>query len=329
MTLSTMQSLVSRYDTSQHSVSFCCSAMTHTFLEGGGDFLDKIGTKTAVVCHDAGAANIIQAWISSADGHDWQPFMAGPASKSWKSLQSKIINRSSIEAALDEATVLLSGTGWETDIEHQARKIARNKGIYNIAVLDHWVNYPDRFVFEGKAVLPDEIFVTDKYAMREAEKCFPGLPVSLYENFYLRDQLSSLRQVETMADDVLYLLEPIRADWPQRAPGEFEALEYFVEHRGVLKIPAETTLRLRPHPSEPQGKYDDWISRHLHLNIEIDTGPLASALSRARWVVGCETYAMIVALAAGKIVISTLPPWASPCRLPHEGIIRLNRMTQI
>jgi len=40
-------------------------------------------------------------------------------------------------------------------------------------------------------------------------------------------------------------------------------------------------------------------------------------------VVGCESFALVVALAAGRRVCSTLPPWAPPCRLPQPGIVRL------
>jgi hypothetical protein len=40
--------------------------------------------------------------------------------------------------------------------------------------------------------------------------------------------------------------------------------------------------------------------------------------------VGCESMALVVALAAGREVFSSLPPWAPPCRLPHAGVRRLH-----
>ena len=58
----------------------------------------------------------------------------------------------------------------------------------------------------------------------------------------------------------------------------------------------------------------------------IDKGSLSDALSRAKWVAGCQTYAMTLALKAGRIVFGTLPPWAPVCVLPHEGIIHLKDM---
>lgn len=292
--------------------------------------LDVLGSTTAVVCHDAGAANIIQAWMAAWSEHDWRPFMAGPAAQSWINLRPSVANFPSLESALDGADVLLSGTGWASDLEHRARKLAGASGIRNIAVLDHWVNYSARFIRHGETVLPDEIVVTDEYARREAERCFPCLPVSVYDNLYLVEQLRELSEQGSDTNEVLYLLEPIRADWPRHGAGEFEALDFFVAHRERLGIPMDAPLRLRPHPSDPPGKYAEWLDSHSDMDVRLDDSPsLARALARARWVAGCETNAMTIALAAGRTVISSLPPWAPPCRLPHEGIIHLNRMASI
>ena len=291
--------------------------------------IPDLPTPTAVVCHDAGAANIIQAWIAARPMHDWRPVMAGPAAKSWFDPHLTIPVFPSLESALDGAAVLLSGTGWSSDVEHRARKLARARGIRNIAVLDHWVNYRERFLRNGEMVLPDEIFVTDEYALLEARLHFPDINVCVHENLYFAAQLSELRQLETNADEVLYLLEPIRADWPKRIAGEFEALEYFLEHWGQLNIPGDASLRLRPHPSDPPGKYSEWLrarSASYPRMVMDDSQNLAKAMARARWVAGCETNAMVVALASGRTVISSLPPWAPPCRLPHKNIIRLSQL---
>ena len=298
--------------------------MNHVATNSGGSLLDILGSTTAVVCHDAGAANIIQAWVAAWPNHAWRPFMAGPAAETWKSRQLPIAILPSLESALDGAEVLLSGTGWATELEHSARKIASAKRVRNIAVLDHWVNYTSRFVRGIETMLPDEIVVTDVYAQCEAERCFPELAVSVYENFYVTEQINELSRLGGAMSEILYLLEPIRADWPRHSTGEFEALDFFVAHRQRLGIPIDTPLRLRPHPSDPPGKYAGWISEHGCLNVVLDDSPsLAIALAQARWVVGCETAAMVIALAAGRTVISSLPPWAPPCRLPHDGIIHL------
>lgn len=287
-----------------------------------------LGSTTAVICHDAGSANIIQAWITAMPEHDWRPFMGGPAATSWDQLGLGAELNPTIDSALAEADCLLSGTGWESDLEHIGRLAARQLGIRNIAVLDHWVNYPDRFRRQGDLILPDEIFVTDNYAKHEAASCFPNLPVRVYENLYLKNQLRRIDKVNRETEDVLYLLEPIRAGWPRRIAGEIEALEFFIERWKKLGIPKQALMRLRPHPSDPEGKYDEWLESHSDMNVQLDDSTtLAESLNRSRWVAGCETFALTIALAAGRTVISTLPPWAPACRIPQEGIIHLCKLS--
>ncbi len=232
-----------------------------------------------------------------------------------------------LETALEGVDVLLSGTGWGSDLEHFARKLARQARIRSFAVLDHWVNYPDRFTRNGEVILPDEIFVTDEYSRHEAESCFRGTPVRIYNNLYLAEQLRQIPPLDDTANEVLYLLEPIRANWSRNGVGEFEALDFFMTHWARLGIPEDTLMRLRPHPSDPYGKYCKWIAAHASINVKLDENlNLALAIARARWVAGCETNALTIALAAGRTVISTLPPWAPACRLPHEGLVHLGRM---
>jgi hypothetical protein len=85
---------------------------------------------------------------------------------------------------------------------------------------------------------------------------------------------------------------------------------------------------LRPHPSDPPGKYDLWLANQKnHYNVVLAPNePLANAVSWADWIVGCESFVLIVGLAAGKRVVSTLPPWGNQCRLPHKHLIHLSHL---
>jgi hypothetical protein len=95
-----------------------------------------------------------------------------------------------------------------------------------------------------------------------------------------------------------------------------------MQHRVWLGISPTTPLRLRPHPSDPAGKYDHWLAHHPGVVLDRHAS-LAQAMNSARWVVGCESYALVVALAAGREVWSSLPPWAPACRLPQAGVRKL------
>ena len=97
-----------------------------------------------------------------------------------------------------------------------------------------------------------------------------------------------------------------------------------MRHRAKLGLGTEVPVRLRPHPSDPPGKYNAWLASAQGQGAVLDThASLAEALRPARWVVGAESMALVVALASGRQVASSLPPWAPACRLPHGGVVKL------
>ena len=300
----------------------------HAFATSDLNTLSELPAPLAVVCHDAGAANILFAWIAAAGISDTcLPVMLGPAARLWAERFPNGPDVMQLEAAMAEASFLLSGTGWASDLEHQARSLARRTGMASAAVIDHWVNYAERFSFEGETVLPDQILVADEYALAEARRAVPGLPVRVLPNLYLAEQIAGIAPLPEQGGDVLYLLEPARNDGGRGQPGEFQALDFFFSRYNKLGISPETRIRLRPHPSDPPGKYDDWIARHSDLRLSLDTSQsLSAAIGPARWVLGCESFALVIALEASRSAICTLPPWAPHCRLPHSGLIHLKEL---
>jgi hypothetical protein len=301
----------------------------------------RTNSPLAIVAHDAGAANHIFAWF----GHEQARFcLAGPAYRLWHDCAHRakqvvpelLLDQNSPElarpelcltAAMRGAATLVTGTGWGSSLEHSARKLARDHCIRSIAVVDHWTNYSERFVRDGEQVLPDEIWVTDPYAADIARREFPSVRITQQPNTYLSGLVTDIKSLEHPSrakgnDRVLYVLEPIRKAWGDLTePGEFLALNYFMAHLDGTPITRFAEIRLRPHPSDPPGKYNDWIKRHGSNGVSLDQSEtLAQAIAWSNIVVGCQTYAMVIALACGKRVFSTIPPWAPACTLPHERI---------
>ncbi len=288
----------------------------------------NLDAPVAVVAHDAGAANHILAWLRCGEPGDWLPCLAGPALKLWQQ-SFEVVVQSDLTETISQCHTLLSGTGWASDLEHDARRIARQFGVKSIAVVDHWTNYRERFVRNGEEILPDEIWVSDGHAKRMAGTLFPQILVVQQPNLYQTTLVQEIGPiVPDRADRLLYVLEPVR-DWTRSSQaGEFAALDYFMTRLPALKISLGTTIRLRPHPSDPPGKYDQWILRQRHPHIAVDDSPtLGAALAWSTVVVGCQTYAMVIAAAAGRKVFSSLPPCAPACVLPQPEIIRLSELT--
>jgi hypothetical protein len=300
--------------------------------------IKKLARPLTVVAHDAGAANHIFAWLGD---ELCNLCLAGPARSLWQTRLQKSrrgfvqspLPESALAVALASAATIITGTGWQSSLEHDARKLASEQGIYSIAVIDHWTNYQQRFIRDGEEILPDEIWVSDAHAKQLATSSFPNIPVVQLPNLYLENLVQEVRRLKANSSNsncehLLLVLEPIRQAWgPLAKPGEFFALDYFVENLHLISESKALKIRLRPHPSDPLGKYDAWMKSNAHLPLTLDTGTLTESLAWASTVVGCQTYAMVIGLAMGYTVFSSIPPWAPPCVLPHPEIIRLSTLS--
>ena len=319
------------------------------------DYLDNCSS-IAVCAYDAGSAALIREWLHPY-ASKVRLCVAGPATRAFSGwLRSGVVEPSTLSECLSGVDCVVSGSGWASDLEHQARLTAQNHGIPSFAVVDHWVNYRERFQRLGHEVLPDLLLVGDVDAARLARTAFPEVPVLQLPNTWLE---AVCRDVNAMranpghkapprprqpARRLLYLLEPIRVPWPIHgglAPsdglevGEFQALRYWLEQlpgliaRGWVGPPSELEgLALRMHPSEPGGKYDGLIAEvSTTWPIELDrSSGLGEALAWADAAFGCETQALVAAMACGLPAFSTMPPWAPPCRLPQVSLHHLSRL---
>jgi len=142
------------------------------------------------------------------------------------------------------------------------------------------------------------------------------------------------------AHRLLYLLEPIRVPWSKgpggvSEAGEIQGLRYWlqqlprlIEQGWVAPRHELEGLTLRPHPSEPVGKYDTLIAEAAtSWSIQLDRAPaLTEALAWADAAFGCETQALVAAMACHLPAFSTVPPWAPPCSLPQATLHHLSRL---
>ena len=294
------------------------------------DISDK---KISIVGNDAGAFAQIFAWIKSGmlKIEQCKFCLEGPAAKSFQ-VQYSDIELLPLENVLIDAEILISGTSWISSLEHNARLFAKKRGITSIAVIDHWINYRERFIRKNTEVMPDQIWVSDKFAYLEAKRCFPNIEIIQKKNDYLKSQvdevLSSKLDRQKGITNILYVSAPILDAWAgNKTLGEIQALDFFLNSIPLLKLGDNLSIVLKPHPSEPEDKYDHWVNSLSLSNLKIERKKsLANLIAWSDVVVGCETYAMVVALHAKKRVISSLPKYAHNCRLPFDEIERLNQM---
>jgi hypothetical protein len=220
---------------------------------------------------------------------------------------------------------VVTGTGWASSLEHDARREGRSHGLHVAAVIDHWVNYAERFERDGETVWPDEVWVADPWAAEITRQVLPPLPVRQFENLYLQAQVAKVAPLPCDGT-LLYLLEPVRNDWGCGTAGEFQELDYLLTYRDALTPGPVRRIVLRPHPSDPVGKYARYIDAHPDITLD-SSADMAAALSQADLVAGVESFGLTLALAASRTVYSSLPPWAPALRLPQAGIRQIRRLS--
>lgn len=281
-----------------------------------------------LVCHDAGAANILIAAFQRNSVEPVLALMEGPAEKLWKSAFPDIRCDVPLNEIVLNTTCLYTGSGWASSLELDAIAGARERGLFCTAVVDHWVNYDERFRRDGHRVWPDRFMVTDSDAFNLACRIFPPEKVLQSKNFYLENQIKKIAAMDKPKfQQLLFICEPMRNNWGRDVEGEFQVLEYFFRTLEQLKIPESVKIMLRLHPSEPEGKYDSAIAR-TQLATEVSEHlDIADDIAQSSIVVGCNSYGLIVGLAVGKLTYNAIPPWAPTSVLPHVGIKPLSELS--
>lgn len=291
----------------------------------------------AVVCHDAGGAQLVASYIARS-GQNCKFVLEGPAKKIFKERLGEVENIS-LEEALSQCDEFFCGTSWQSDLEWRAIGHAKALKKPVCVILDHWVNYAERFVRNGIQNLPDKIWVCDRPAEKIATRYFPSIPIEVICNPYfqdLRDELAGLKKQSKQRShdklNVLFVCEPLseHAEKEFNDPlhwgyTEFDALRYFYNNMSVLEKEIGQ-VKIRPHPAEKTGKYNGIINEFSDVFVLGGERTLLEELSEADIVVGCETMAMVVGLEVGLRVISAIPTSGTPCALPHPEIEKLTEL---
>ncbi len=283
----------------------------------------------AIVAHDSGAANLILGFIKNNTKNNYYFYLKGPAKKIFEESYKSFKNRS-IKFLLDNCDVLISGTGWQSDFEHLARCKFKKRNKKIISVIDHWVNYKERFENEDQnEFLSDEIWVFDKTALKIAKKTFPDILIIEQKNFYVHDIVEKINQLGNHGkyNSILYVLEPIRDGFKQKDGDEFKCIDYFFKKISKFNINYKEII-FRPHPSENDNKYDSFLSLYENdFKIKIDKkSSLEKLISKSSVVVGYGSMAMYIADKAGKKIISSRMPYHPPLNMPIQNLHDLKKL---
>jgi hypothetical protein len=302
--------------------------------------------KTLIVCHDAGASEVVASWARRQNLANFDFLLQGPSQKVFERRLGQNFNKvteSEVSKRQSNYQRMVTGTSWSSDLEKKWLVWAKEHHIHSETFLDHWVNYKERFEWQGFMILPDVLYVYDEMAKERAEKELGHCNVQIIPNPHWEDCMNEIKILEQgLVSDtarlhknpqlrVLYVTQPIEAvakklTGSKRGYGytEFEALDKFVDWIQKTQTPVDE-IKLRLHPSEAQCKYNEWIDLNRD-KVPLSLSHSENLLVDIAWadvVVGCDTMAMVIAHHAHRRVLSTIPSGGRPLEIPIQEIERL------
>ena len=253
--------------------------------------------RVGVVVHDAGGAEQI-SWLLRNLPYKVRIFIDGPAKRIFENsgIQFDEVNQLS---EIMECDVIITGSGWMSQLEVTAIKEAKLRKIPCITVLDHWVNYLERFG-EDENSKPQILAVTNSLALQIAHEKFPNRVVWLLPDFQLKNYQDSIKQTKSEPTSALILLEPNSSSISE-FPVNGEAIENLIKSALSLKrVRGLNRVVIRPHPSQ---RFDETLIimlKQLFGEVEVSERELLlEDLEISGVVLGLSSYALYISAMCG------------------------------
>ena len=250
-----------------------------------------------VVAFDAGGAEQVKSLVSELDVIP-KVLMGGPAKSILRDSKIPFDEVSDI-GDLSGCQLIITGSGWMSSLENEAIAFCDSKKIVCVTILDHWVNYIERFRLNPGSN-PRLLFVTNPKALHLARNLFPDKSIWPIPDFQVYRYQEVLRRAERTRDCVLIVLEPLSS-----VNAEFEISIEVVKRLILAAISIKQSRGLnrvvvRPHPSQMEDKsflsmLEDYASE-FHLSKGM---PLLKDLETSDVVVGLSSYAMYISFMCG------------------------------
>ncbi len=268
-----------------------------------------------LVSYDVGGAELLSCWAK----YNKKKFLyciKGPALKVYKK-NIKGFKNSSANDIKKKTTKIITSTSKISDHEINFLKYGIKKKIKTISILDHWINYKSRFIRYKKTTLPNEIWVTDKFAYNIAKKTF-NLKILKKKNYYIEGIVKDYNKKKKLFKNKLVLYLSARGSLVL----EKKRILYFLKFKKFFEK-KKLKILIKLHPSENKKKYD-WLKKNFSKNIILNNkSSLNDLLLKSKYVIGCNSMAMVVATFLGKKVFDALPPQDEKNKLPFKQIKKL------
>lgn len=287
-------------------------------MRGLDKYIDR-SKNTAIVCHDAGGANQISHSLSCTSIKNVGLFLKGPAIKIFNERFHPIEYSSELKG-LQNYDQVICGTGWQTNFEWEAMNIAKKQGYELRVVLDHWTAYNKRCTRNQKTITPDEVIVVDEYAYKIAKAVYIKSCITQINDDYTQETVNTISKQSSERVNTGSVVLFVGENLTTLGIDHEEVIKKILNNNQIQELRMERMI-VRPHPSDDPQRFKNIISEFSCL--ELSCSPLTEDIAKSDVVIGYSSKAMVVALAAGKRVLSCVFDDRVKLTLPHKGIKRL------
>lgn len=301
--------------------------------------MPRIKQKILIVCHDAGGAEMVSAYVKkNLAKNSFSCLALGPARIIFKRkglgryLIANLQRVKNIMSQMSPQDLVLTGTSWAAAVEVECIQMAKRRGLKTAAYLDHWTNYRERFGYPHQRwheYLPDEIWVGDKFALALAKKYFKSTKYKLVPNLYWQEvvaEYKKLKGIYRKADNILFMSEPITLR--DKSLNEIVILEKVLDYLSERKI--NNVIIVCNHPAEPKNKYSRLLARYKNkLSFAQPSKDRLRDFAQAKLVIGMKSMALVIASLCGRKTVSFIPDTSVKCLSPFREIIKIHDVRQL
>jgi hypothetical protein len=246
--------------------------------------------KIGLVANDAGGGQQLY-WLTKNIVQDFFVLAQGPALSIFTHQDSSRYRMVNSFTELEECDLVVTGTGWMTDFEVNAINFCKSRKILTLSVLDHWVNYQDRFK-RSSIVLPSLLGVTNKHAFSLALEHFPEIPIFLLPDNQLRYYKKILKNSPQINEDLIILLEPDRYAGEKFTVTKKIVNSLLSKASTLLELHNCKRIKLRPHPSQLEAalfSFQEFLDETVVMSSNLE---LLDDLLSAKTVIGFNSYGL-------------------------------------
>lgn len=254
--------------------------------------LDRYFTRdTLIACHDAGAAQMILDNTSEPILRKCRFKLKGPAKQIFSVYAGNLIDTVSLPPSVRQ---VICGTGWQDRLEFETLREAALRGIPNIALVDRATNFNLRFSRDGEIVEPSMTLIPQN-EISKLQNCIHIGNLNSFIDHSWERQIDTIRKNNSKLSnlDSLFIGQPI-----VHKNGCVDTnLQYDFLRSWLASQPANTIHGFRPHPSDKTEVPSDLSSK---ISISDNEYNACEDISRARKIVGIDSYLLEIAATAGK-----------------------------